>query len=767
MAKRHNHYRSSRRSQRHGGSRGSRKSSRGGGTHPTNVESPKNIWQNSSLPLGGGDLSSGNLDPERAFISPDAVEDYYFGRSMRDKSMRMGGLRPGHRNDSQNELNNSRICFRKCPMDFIKAKEVYDPSHDLIEQLRKNNRHSPIEDSEINVESQIDYSQYSDNDIREKSSIEQHFENNEDMKEGVGTGHEIDNTIQDEFATEQQLDEDTQVEIAAVKALFFVDDTGASVTDPARMKTRIVNDDEFVPSGRKIAQDSTEFNSTITIGKTELTAEETNSDVSVAIPTGMHTHPFHKYFLNVMRNLELQSETSSDTSPSGSSIENFGDSSEEICDDEHCSDYDAKNSSLDASQTQSPQLVDNLETLKITESPEERLLRSKTDDKEPEFGFLEEDYAFDVSEISVMNMRLGSSDNSYYTKCFRLFGDHEFRWISQDIFSDFILEDLGLPAHRLSAYLSFIKDSIIPKEETPEPSYSEIPLSDDTEEESEEEFSQDESISVDMREGLDDLIAYTEKYSAARNQDYETASLNAIGKGKKKQLLIDDSLALDLESLATLQDKYSSRLENKARKRKTKEDFVDRENKTSDDLFKKYPYGFHVQNIKDEFDLFLGKDKERLLFPPLDPHGNKTVMKFAQHYHTKSSKVGKGNRTHVAVQKTKKTRRNFPKYNLIDQLLKQRPVFMRIDVSKPKDITDAEKLKRAVSKFNTNEGELVGKDAPEIAHDNVGRKILVKLGWINGEGLGAHGNKGISEPLMATVKKNKSGLRHNVQNNDM
>lgn len=83
---------------------------------------------------------------------------------------------------------------------------------------------------------------------------------------------------------------------------------------------------------------------------------------------------------------------------------------------------------------------------------------------------------------------------------------------------------------------------------------------------------------------------------------------------------------------------------------------------------------------------------------------------------------------------------------------------MRIDVARPTEIHERKGTSKG--KFHTVEGEYVGKDAPEIGQENVGRRMLEKLGWVDGEGLGAQGNKGISEPVMAKVKKNKSGLRH-------
>ena len=56
------------------------------------------------------------------------------------------------------------------------------------------------------------------------------------------------------------------------------------------------------------------------------------------------------------------------------------------------------------------------------------------------------------------------------------------------------------------------------------------------------------------------------------------------------------------------------------------------------------------------------------------------------------------------------------------------------------------------------DGDVVGGDAEEIASDNRGRVMLEKLGWRSGMGLGAEGG-GITIPLLAVVKKSKSGLQ--------
>lgn len=377
---------------------------------------------------------------------------------------------------------------------------------------------------------------------------------------------------------------------------------------------------------------------------------------------------------------------------------------------------------------------------------------------EPEFGFLEEDFVADTSQINVSNIRLGALTNSYFVSCYKYFGNYDFKWIDHDIMIDVLL-DIGLPEHRFTAYLEHVKNSLIPKIEEPDPTYSDIYFS-----ETETEFTESEEVEFaldeDLLEGLDDLILYNIKYSKDRNQEFETKSLSTLSKNKGIHFLSDNSLDLENNTIQMLQDKLRKRQYSKTKGKKDKEEYIDMKNKDSTDLFKKYPYGFHVENIKNEFKLFLDSDRLTLIFPPFNPHGNQTIRKFAQYYNMTTTIIGKKGKTHVKVDKCKKTKTNAPNYNLINRIVKQRRVFMRID--SPKLCRDNELLKKQSGKpkFHVTEGEIIGEDAPEISKDNIGRKILEKLGWTSGQGLGVHNNKGISEPVMAKAKINKSGLRY-------
>ena len=54
------------------------------------------------------------------------------------------------------------------------------------------------------------------------------------------------------------------------------------------------------------------------------------------------------------------------------------------------------------------------------------------------------------------------------------------------------------------------------------------------------------------------------------------------------------------------------------------------------------------------------------------------------------------------------------------------------------------------------EGEEVGFGADRIGADNIGHKLLAAMGWTEGSGIGSQ--KGMANPVSATVKTSKGGL---------
>lgn len=768
-------------------------------------DSSKRLKFNSELNAMDADLNlmdHGDLYIPKSATKDDEVEDYYFNKNkFRPNSMRLAGLRRNRFElDNDDAFSSSgKSKFRDRKMVFIKAKDNYDPSHKMILKLAEKNKLKTDASTEVVDESSEEMitdneteEMVTDNDYEEMiTDLDSNIDNPEstsditDVAVNVVSEPEIQDKVSvhinrnndsyntgvqanfkytaDDFV-EQELYENAEEAVKNDKDLFFVDEEGDTELNLDDVKKVHVEETVKVVN----LPNQTDFNPIMTIGKVEVDLEQTND--TIVVNNNIKTHPFGSYIANVMK--RLNSDDNSDDSDYDQREEfdiQYQPSNEDeklgvqMKQKESITDYSAR------------QVTTDIESLTIVEEKPTNQIEKNESDGEPDFGFCEEDFMVNTEEIEITNIRLGYNDNSYYTKCLKLFGDYEFKWVDQELLDDFIVNDLGLPENRLKSYYKYIHDALIPKEEEPEPTFSDIPFSDseleNDSDSSDSSFIDEEdtvNIASDMLEGLDDLVSYSLKYNETRNQEYETNTVQIVGKGRKKKLLVNESLQLDRETIATLQSKLENRSGSKARKYKDKNDFISQEDAKAEDLLKKYPYGLHVLNMKDELDLFLKRvDRDSLSFPPLDPHGNKTVVKFAKLYNMKTKKSGRGKRQHIIIQKVKKTNSYVPNYNLINQLTKQRPIFMRIDVSRINDNSWNGKLiterVTAKGKYHVTEGELVGENAPEIGKDNIGRRMLEKLGWSTGEGLGAHGNKGISEPVLAVVKKSKKGLGHSME----
>ncbi|ODV79436.1 uncharacterized protein CANTADRAFT_90526 [Suhomyces tanzawaensis NRRL Y-17324] len=389
---------------------------------------------------------------------------------------------------------------------------------------------------------------------------------------------------------------------------------------------------------------------------------------------------------------------------------------------------------------------------------------NEDDEDEPEYGFLPEDFEFDVSQISVTNVRYGLL-NQLYTRNLDLTGSPDtYQWIDQEEVVDYVILK-GVKEHRLGSFLKYITGGLIDQKHEEQPDYSDVYISESDEEE--EEIDDDTSQEGD---DVSDLIAFTKNQKKSFSiEDIQTQSIQTKGKGRKKQLDLD-RFDLDNEIRESLQEQFQIHRENKKNRKLAKEDARIQKGLKSNDLLVKYPYTLHIKDIRDEMELFLhDSNRDSMSFPPLDPHGSKVVSRMAKCYNFGSKRCGpNGIHLYVKLSKSRKTFHYLPRYDEIGHILKQRPIFNRTDQKRPKDeITasdgnskkDKARGRNKLSMPVIKEGDIVGAAAPEIGKDNIGRQLLEKLGWIKGEGLGAHGNRGISEPLMATMKKSKTGLK--------
>ncbi|KAH3672430.1 hypothetical protein WICMUC_004266 [Wickerhamomyces mucosus] len=806
-----------------GGGRGGSRSSRGGYIGGAAKKKAKGRGRH----MGNRSNPNPNKEYVELFDlnNPDFVSVNHPERSMKATAQRTRGRRSyGMQNEAFNTEDNRestmKLPLRNRPVEFI-LSTTYDPTRDLIKNLSEKNKKSRIIENEINVVDETKTGtedEFIDNSIDdievEEEEIEDEIEDEieQDKSEEVELDEEL---VYSEEFNDGNLESVNRIDIKIKKPenevdqlqsipdsnLFFVDDQGSD-----KIKIKTVEIEETIAPIKSAP--NTEFNPVLSVGHVHLsTVANDKGESEVHLPaigkknknlkninfdgsiyeldndsdndlydtntpnTRDLYQSYNTYISRVLNNLDKMDEDDEDNEE----LEELNGIYDELDDDfeeeanfiaglEEESEEEELNGDINQRLS-----VQKLKNLKLEETNE------LDESNEPEYGFLPEDYeTFDISLVDIINIRYGSTSNQYFIKSFRLTGLDEFQWIDQDIFQDFLLEN-GMPEHRLNAYFKFVQNQLQPQDELNEKDYDNLPISDSSDEdvydERNYELSEDENDNDDDNdndnddgedEGLEDLVKYSKRYDGLRDMEVEpTQALKTRGKGRKKELNLDHISDMDLRQ--SLADQYQSMRQSKREKKSQRESNIQKEHSNSKDLSLKYPYSFHIKEIRDEFELFLHDSKRQALtFPPMDPHGIKTLMKIAYYYNMKSRKFGKGLKIHAVIIKNKRTFHSLPDYHSIGQLMRQRRVFNRIDQKRPRTEVEAEQSKSSrrgnSSKAHVKEGDIVGADAPEISSNNVGRKLLMKMGWSSGQGLGLD-NRGVAEPVIAKIKKTKLGIR--------
>lgn len=694
------------------------------------------------------DLSQGTYIPEYGFEVPL--------NSMRNLGRRPGKMMSEALYTGSHVDQTMKLPMRKRPVEFVKAKDAFDPNKELkkFEEVSLEDEAVEFKEAEIEVDDVAEA-----NEERASPVI---LERDDQIE--VQDALEKDEVERDE-AEGKEVEKDKSGEVNDIQEVEFVIDEDADPTvDVSGIPPVIVKS--------KVDAPPLDSDNVLTIGKVSLnTRVNDQGEVEVDLPSIAHLNNVARPGFVDEHNFE--------------EFEDFDEQNEDVYDDykENMSDNDDELEQERRIMEQTYQSdTDEYESetnfdIMAESSDEERADESETTpgdpgteednvDEDPEYGFLEEDYDFDVSKISVSNVRLGLQ-NQYYTSCYEYFGHSEPTWLDESDIKEYVLEN-GVKEHRLESFIKFLTKDLITDVTADQPNYSDVYVSSDEEElESEDEYKVDSDD-----DNLDDLIAFTKTKPRAPDElDLEpTRSIRLKGKGKKKQIDIDHDFDMDTELRQSLQEQYLTQRDAKRMRKKAKEDKLVDEGFANNDLFVKYPYTLHIRDIKDELEEFLhDSTRTRLKFPPLDPHGNKTVSKMAECFNFKSKRAG-GNGLHLfmEVTKNKRTFLYIPNYNRVAAFMRQRPIFNRIDQKRPKDeITqrdgnkdkDRRRGRDKGSNANVREGDIVGEKAPEIDPNNIGRKLLEKMGWAKGEGLGAIGNQGINEPVIAKVKMTKLGLK--------
>ncbi|KGU21900.1 protein SQS1 [Candida albicans P57055] len=602
--------------------------------------------------------------------------------------------------------------LRNRPVEFVKAKEVYDPNVILYKLAKLNNKDDGID---IAVQS-ISLDDSENESSNNKVGISSFSEESEEIEES-GDEYEDEQDDEDDWDEEELHNEITTKLEALEEAMNNV----SSDTESEQSVSHIEEEqDEKVESHIPEPDLSAEVDEPLQ----EIDESESRNQVKSEVGTNTNTQDIETLDIIIDLPSNKVESHSSHSLPQKSKTPSSPD------DD----DDDNNNNS--------------------------------TPESEPEYGYLEEDYEFDVSKIEVSNVRFGI-ENQYHIKCMELTGSiDEYIWIDENDVIEYVLDN-GVKEHRLNKFLSFITKGMIDEQE-PEPE-PEVYISDSNSEEEEEEEddynSEQDDYPYDSDDNLEDLIAYS-KTSTQGLIPFEDRDFSNNIPSKKRQTFDH----LDFDDDGELQDSLIRQLNNyKANKKLKKHKWEQQKLEESilhHDMLIKYPVSLHIKDIKSEFDQLL-KDESRqsMSFPTLDTHGHKTIKNLADCYHMSVIKSGKqGIRKYLKIVKNKATFKYYPNYERIDRILRGRPIFHRID-QKPqhkkgeKSKSKSSRGDASSSRARFKEGDIVGAEAPEIGSSNLGRQMLEKLGWIQGQGLGVDGNKGINEPILAKVKTSKTGIK--------
>ncbi|KAG5421010.1 SQS1 [Candida metapsilosis] len=651
--------------------------------------------------------------------------------------------------------------LRDRPMVFVKAKEVYDPNellYKLSQRRQEDPYHTVIDeefkgislDSEEEMESVIEKTISSKGNTLERNELNSVDANvpEEDKKRTESSDESLPcvprATYSYEDEQEEEGEEESESEIESVLE-HLSSDSGSTGEEVRKVPSEIA---------------ANEVNTNL-LDKNNYPKEGTSYNIE---STEDH--------LSTTERKQTESTTTVYEDDSFQKQEGFTyTSNKDVQNDENIIDAQFTEQPVDSEEDEleifidDPQFPETQNVTKQTDTSQNK--DSSTPETEQDYGFLPEDYEFDVSKISVANVRFGIQ-NQYYLKCHELTGfDDEFVWMDEDEVVDYALSN-GVKQHRLAKFLSYITSGMIDQEDdNVEEDDDQVYISDDDDDdedtgsEDEDEFDEDQDdYPYDSDDNLEDLIRYTKSSTQGlvpmQDRDF---SNNTPAKNRTSF----DNFGLDQEWQDTMLGQvFDFRQNKKAQKQRRKEQQT-QDSIESHNLLIKYPDSLTISQIANEFANFI-EDTSRttLSFPTLDSHGNKTLQNMAAAYNMQTDKCGSYNMRHyIKVTKNRKTYKNVPNYNRINAIMRGRPIFHRMDVKREKK-SDERKTKRGgggnESRARFKEGDVVGAEAPELDQSNLGRIMLEKLGWSQGQGLGK-ANSGINEPIVAKVKMSKTGIR--------
>ncbi|CAA20315.1 G-patch and R3H domain-containing protein C30B4.02c [Schizosaccharomyces pombe] len=167
-----------------------------------------------------------------------------------------------------------------------------------------------------------------------------------------------------------------------------------------------------------------------------------------------------------------------------------------------------------------------------------------------------------------------------------------------------------------------------------------------------------------------------------------------------------------------------------------------------------------INDVYQRMQQFKHSAIEEISLPPCRKYVRRLVHALANDLNLKSRSYGSGNKRYTMLSKTHKfdaSSVDLVSLTRIMERLQTRVEYQSFSKSGRKSRMTVSSV-RSSKATRVYDGQIVGEDAPEISKENPGRRLLEKLGWYAGKGLGHPENEGSKDSLRAIVKVSRSGL---------
>ena len=251
--------------------------------------------------------------------------------------------------------------------------------------------------------------------------------------------------------------------------------------------------------------------------------------------------------------------------------------------------------------------------------------------------------------------------------------------------------------------------------------------------------------------------------------DFDRPSLRPTKRGRKGKLPPELDALSDEEMKENIRDTWENDRRKKSQKKAEREELrmqgllgsAGRSGKA--DLNEKYPWGMTMAQIHEELRIFLENDNQQSrAFPPMGKNDRKALHEIANVLKLNSLSRGSGRDRFPVLTKTSRTA-YAPE--VLDEAIAASSRGVLGHGGKAARKLARKNVKAAgkgggfgsASAAALRNGEIVGAGAAEIGKENVGHKLMEKMGWSKGMALGREG-EGRLLPVEQVVRLGTAGL---------